>query len=134
MSGPVNLPGWVLSIPASLVLHAVPAMLLLRLFTPSVPDHFVVDLSESPDIAQVQPTPTEPAKRPNGRPAVSRKTTPSSPRSETPATSSVQAEAPAEHPAPLAPLAAVAPEPAPRVPEPPAQRSEEHTSELQSLR
>jgi periplasmic protein TonB len=118
MSGPVNLPGWVLSIPASLALHAVPIVLLLKLFSPSVQDIFVIDLSERLEVAQDRPQPTESVRRPSGPPASPTKSAPSPPRSEAPAAPSARNEAPAEH-SPPAPLATLTPEPAPRLPEPP---------------
>jgi periplasmic protein TonB len=103
MGGPVNLPGWVLSIPASLALHAVPIVLLVTLFTPSGQDVFVIDLSERLEVAQTRPQLTESVGRPSGPPASLTKSAPNPSRSK----------------APPAPLAALTPEPTPRLPEPP---------------
>ena len=84
MGGPVNLPAWVLSIPASLALHAVPIVLLVKLLTPSVQDVFVIDLSERLEVAQVGPQPTESVRRPSGPPASPTRSAPSPPRREAP--------------------------------------------------
>src|SRR5262245_19638753 len=120
MGGPVNLPGWVLSIPASLALHAVPLLLLIRLFNPSVPDVFVVDLSEQPEVVQVMP-PSESARRLSGPPASPRKSAPHAPRAVRPSPPTARDEAPAEPNPPSlpAPVAALTPEPPPQLPEPP---------------
>lgn len=118
MGGPVNLPGWVLSIPASLALHAVPIALLVTLLTPSVQDVFVIDLNERLEVAQVGPQPTEPVRRPSGPPASPTRSAPSPPRPEAPTRPSARIEAPAEH-NPSAPPATLTPEPALRLPEPP---------------